>query len=131
AGNWTGVWASSPDDVYVVGTGILHWDGSRWSTAMPDFAFADVWGSGPNDVYAVGSGVLAHWDGARWTNWDGSRWSTSAVAGPAPAGPSSAGPGGPVPGWNGPLESVGGSGQDDVEGVGKDGKGVGLMSAGT
>jgi hypothetical protein len=109
--NLTGVWASSAEDVYVVGTGILHWDGSRWSTAMMDKGFADVWGSGPTDVYAVGSGVLAHWDGAHWSTWDGSRWITVVDGAPPNAGPAG-GPG------SGSFESVWGSGPDDVYAVG-------------
>jgi hypothetical protein len=111
ASSLTGVWASSPYDVYVVGTGILHWDGSNWSTAMMEKAFADVWGSGSTDVYAVGSGVLAHWDGASWGTWDGSRWITWGPGGPANAGPAG-GPG------SGSFESVWGSGPDDVYAVG-------------
>jgi hypothetical protein len=111
-GNFTGVWASGAYDVYVVGTGILHWDGSRWSTAIPDHPFNDVWGSGPNDVFAVGPAVVAHWDGARWSTWDGSRWSTP----PDGAGPAAGGGGGGPE--NGLLESVWGSGPDDVYAVG-------------
>jgi hypothetical protein len=106
AGDWTGVWASGPSDVYVVGTGILHWDGSNWSTGpMMQSGFTDVWGSGPNDVYAVGSGVLAHWDGAGWSIWDGLRWRAAQEAGAGPAG-------------LGSFESVWGSGPDDVYAVG-------------
>jgi hypothetical protein len=118
-GALNGVWASSTDDVYVVGNGILHWDGIKWSTAMPDFTFNEVWGSGPTDVYAVGSEVVAHWDGARWSTWDGARWSTwdgsssstSAGAGPPGAGPAGAG--------IGSLEGVWGSGPNDVYLVGR------------
>ena len=66
----TGVWASGPDDVFVVGFGIGHWDGAVMTLAdgSTDVAWGAVWGSGPNDVYAVGDvGTIAHWNGARWS----------------------------------------------------------------
>lgn len=66
-----GVWASGPDDVYVVGqSSIFHYDGARWVLVSPqtDQWLYDVWGSGPNDVFVVGSqGLILHYDGERWS----------------------------------------------------------------
>ena len=109
-GALNGVWASSTDDVYVVGNGILHWDGIKWSTAMPDFTFNEVWGSGPDDVFAVGPGVV-HWNGSQWsTILPGQGNPGSAGGGAGPAGP---------PGSASPIfYGVWGSGPGDVFVVG-------------
>ncbi|MBM7115553.1 hypothetical protein [Archangium primigenium] len=76
------VWASGPDDIWVVG-GLYqdygsvsstrsHWDGQRW-TAQRTFQglgdldyehFSALWGTGPTDVWL--NGVL-HFDGSKWT----------------------------------------------------------------
>ncbi len=73
---WTG-WASSPDDVFVVGLDVLaHFDGFRWSCFDDESEssdFTSVWGSGPGDVWVVESPTLGqperlhHWNGAEWT----------------------------------------------------------------
>lgn len=95
--SFSDVWGSGPHDVWIVGDrlagassgedlipAILHFDGTAWTTAdltLTDSAAARdprlsaVWGSGPNDVWAVGvsgyastsSALLAHYDGAGWT----------------------------------------------------------------
>ena len=76
------MWARAADDAWAVGAGfsqgsygpgVIHWDGSRWSSVMTD-AFPravpyGVWGSGPDDVWAVGDrGTIVHWDGGRWSS---------------------------------------------------------------
>jgi hypothetical protein len=84
-----GVWGSSTDDVFVVGTskgipewhkrflgrgGIFHFDGKKWSEmSSPDDEFLDgialygVWGSSSSDVYAVGSEwTVLYYDGVEW-----------------------------------------------------------------
>jgi hypothetical protein len=71
---FSGVWASGPDDVFLVGSGndgagIHHWDGQTW-TAMsipPVQGLRDVWGTSPTDVYAVGVSTILHYDGTSWT----------------------------------------------------------------
>ncbi len=91
----TGVWGSSPSDVFVVGglwptTGhIWHYDGTHW-TAMscPSAArtLLGVWGNSSSDVFAVGlSGTVLHYDGDSWstmssgTSWDlAGIWGSSA-----------------------------------------------------
>lgn len=87
-----GVWATAPNDVWVVGINdesiadVRHFDGNSWSGGRPLSTFDltvlnDVWGSSPSDVYAVGPGILIHYDGAVWTkipNIGGDRvWGTS------------------------------------------------------
>ncbi len=90
SGTWTavvtglpalwGVWAAGRDDVWVLGggtgglQGILHWNGSAW-TSMPTALLLDaIWGSGPNDVWAVGQDSIGH---GTILHWDGDAWSTS------------------------------------------------------
>jgi hypothetical protein len=53
-----GVWGSSWDDVFAVGTDgvIIHYNGSSWSAMSSGGAVSlfDVRGSSGNDVYATG-----------------------------------------------------------------------------
>jgi len=69
-------WASSPDDIFVVGSNVLaRFDGSAWTCydEPGSSAYASVWGSGPGDVWVFEGGGddaearLHHWDGAAWT----------------------------------------------------------------
>jgi subtilisin-like proprotein convertase family protein len=77
-----GVAAITPDDVWGVGDGIMHWNGNAWlSVPVPSLngrnvSFADVAASGPGDVWAVGTyfhqtygqiTLAMHWDGAQWS----------------------------------------------------------------
>jgi hypothetical protein len=65
-----GVWASGPNDLFVVGDrGLGRWDGASFSSAkLIGRSFHGVWGSGPGDVFAVGDGgTIVHWDGKEWT----------------------------------------------------------------
>jgi hypothetical protein len=71
---YSGVWASAPNDVFVVGSSddqgiILHFDGTSWSTmpAPPTGPLLDVWGTSGSEVYAVGVGTILHYDGQNWT----------------------------------------------------------------
>ena len=71
---YSGVWASGPNDVFVVGSTadhgvILHFDGSSWSImpGPPTGPLLDVWGTSATDVYAVGVGTIMHYDGQSWT----------------------------------------------------------------
>jgi hypothetical protein len=60
-----GVWSSSADDIFIVGSAlsghalILHYDGSVWSSAtnMDVGWLAGIWGTSGNDVFAVGPPV--------------------------------------------------------------------------
>jgi len=73
----TGGWASSPEDVFLVGQDVLaHFDGSAWSCfddpGVENF-YKSVWGSGPGDVWVAEMtdsffpDRLHHWNGEEWT----------------------------------------------------------------
>lgn len=81
-GIYRSLWGSSPDDLFLVGSGggstrALHFDGEGWSTVpaldgVPG-RFEVVGGSGPEDVYVGGGGgihgspeSLFHFDGTSW-----------------------------------------------------------------
>jgi len=60
-----GIWGSSADDVYAVGTlgDLYHWTGGEWRYEVTDTGatLTGVWGSGPGDVYvSVNSNVILH-----------------------------------------------------------------------
>lgn len=64
-----GLWASSVNDVFAVGDGILHYNGSSWSNMTgPAQTLRAVAGTGPRNVFAVGDNArLLHYDGISWT----------------------------------------------------------------
>lgn len=67
-----GVWGSSSDDVYAVGSygTVLHFDGAAWSVVLQEWAnFESIHGSGPEDVWVAG-GEVFRYDGARWSRVD-------------------------------------------------------------
>ncbi len=82
------IWGSSGTDVYALSNlfvdrwGILHYDGSTWSTLFvrgDREKLTGIWGSSPRDVFVVGQwnihvddspereGVILHYDGSSWT----------------------------------------------------------------
>jgi hypothetical protein len=87
----SGVYASSPDDVWVAGYSqapaggglrilLEHWDGTSWSLVpgpKGDQMLFAIDGTSANDIWAVGAhglyyGLALHWDGTQWTrNYDG------------------------------------------------------------
>ncbi len=63
------IWASGPNDILLVGTFPIRYDGTTWRLQdIPiDGQVYGVWGSGPNDVYVSGEvGQIAHFTGASW-----------------------------------------------------------------
>lgn len=87
--NVSDLWASSPDDVWVIGDDAIvgHFDGTSWSGTLAGSPFnASIWGSGPDDVYVLGTFELVHFDGTAWeevtldggAGGDGEVWGTSA-----------------------------------------------------
>lgn len=75
AGALSGVWGSSPSDVWIVGgrpgeAEIRHYDGLGWSEVdAPEGADLLVWvyGFGPDDAIAVGvGGTVVRWNGSAW-----------------------------------------------------------------
>ena len=64
----TGVWGSSPTDMWAVGGAgtVLHFDGTTVATVptITSVDLTDVWGTGPEDVWIVGrAGTALHFDG--------------------------------------------------------------------
>jgi len=59
----------SGEDVWAVGTQVLHWDGSQWnSVSDSNVEYNDLSALSPDDIWAVGrNGVIGHWDGQNWT----------------------------------------------------------------
>jgi hypothetical protein len=61
-------WAYAPNDVWVVGNGIEHWDGHAWTQQVPaGAAFTSVAGSFDTDIWAVGPTAVMHYDGKTWS----------------------------------------------------------------
>ncbi len=70
--NLTGVWGSSPTDMWAVGRAgsVLHFDGTAVRSVGSGVTvdLTDVWGTGPNDVWIVGdAGTALHFDGTAMT----------------------------------------------------------------
>lgn len=86
----TGVWGTSADRVWIVGSGTngsarLRLDGA-WTREELTGTLTKLWGSSPNDIWAVGyNGALAHYDGKQWTasrfgtEWYRDIWGISAT----------------------------------------------------
>ncbi len=54
------VWAGSD-------TGIIHWNGTAWSTPYPGVPGAKTFAAfASNDVYAAGGTLIQHWNGSAW-----------------------------------------------------------------
>ena len=66
-----GIWGTSSSNVYVVGGGIYHWNGSTWTdlgVSIPNTMYA-VRGTSPSDVTAVGyGGGFVRYNGSTWTS---------------------------------------------------------------
>ena len=80
----TGVTALAPDDAWVVGERVQHWDGKTWSelgTVRASGMLRGIAAVSPNDVWAVGSRAagedavlkpfVQRWDGERWRRLNG------------------------------------------------------------
>jgi len=61
------VWATSANDVYVVGNGIHHFNGTTWTASNIGLQLNRIWGSGPGDVYAGGVTALLHGSGSTFS----------------------------------------------------------------
>lgn len=90
-GEFGGVYGFSPNDVWVVGTNVLHWDSSKWKPfaftlrrtgpnsgtvitldqVLHGNYFSSIWGTSSNNLFAVGDkGVIVHYDGQKWTKME-------------------------------------------------------------
>jgi hypothetical protein len=67
-----GLWASGPDDVWVTGDRVRHWDGATWTDRSPTANVSfKIRGSAADDVWvSLANGgnrdSLWHWNGAGW-----------------------------------------------------------------
>ncbi len=69
------VWAAGPDDVWLGGGDLFHWNGTTWSefASGTNNGIFTIWGTASNDVWAgcIGSSspgtFLVHWNGSAWT----------------------------------------------------------------
>jgi hypothetical protein len=65
-------WTTGDKDVWVVGNGIEHWDGTTWTQQVPGGAgaastFTSISGSFPTDIWAVGPAGVQRYDGKSWS----------------------------------------------------------------
>ncbi|MDD5764969.1 MAG: hypothetical protein PHW79_01775 [Candidatus Marinimicrobia bacterium] len=66
------VYATAWNDVYLVGQGLLYYDGRKindwqWSDDLPMNLFQSVSGNGPNDIFLAGHfGTIIHYNGKTW-----------------------------------------------------------------
>jgi hypothetical protein len=61
-------WGLAPDNIVAVGAvGILHYNGSQWTSAYSGGPLYGVWGSDPDYIVAVGfNGAYIRYDGTQW-----------------------------------------------------------------
>ena len=89
-----GVWGTDVNNVYAVGfvdlsyspytyTGIMHWNGSQWTSAnylegflqgIYGFSSTDIWVVGSWQVDYNGFSLIGHWNGTAWTSWKFSQY---------------------------------------------------------
>jgi hypothetical protein len=68
------IWASGPDDVFLVGSdGSLHWNGKAWSQLALSPNLESISGTGPCDVWAAGHDSVPHQPAPLW-HYDGTTW---------------------------------------------------------
>lgn len=73
--NITGIWRSSPNDIWAVAGAntALHYDGEQWTAvaAGRTQGLAAIAGRSSDDIVAVGPGrKTLHYDGFTWRDWD-------------------------------------------------------------
>ena len=58
------------DNIYAVGaTGIIHYNGTNWSSEYSSGPLYGIWGSGPDYIVAVGiNGAYIRYNGTSWTS---------------------------------------------------------------
>jgi hypothetical protein len=62
--------AVAPNDVFVAGAQLLHWDGTAWTdVGEPGVQYQHVWASGDDDVWVttLSTFELHHYDGVAWS----------------------------------------------------------------
>jgi hypothetical protein len=71
ADSWVNaIWAVAPDDVWAVGSDILHWNGNSWDTELRVewnlTPFYDVWAGAGADVLVTDGSFLGRREGSQW-----------------------------------------------------------------
>ena len=80
--SFNAAWGFGADDVWAVGSNLMHYDGAGWTAVVNSTTAAvgdgtgttantdtmnGVWGAASKDVWAVGTdGDALHWDGTSW-----------------------------------------------------------------
>lgn len=136
-GALSGVWSSSPTDVWFAGDSTLHYSDGAWAT-MNDLEYTrSVWGDGAGTIWAVGlGGSTVQFDpsGAQTTPYSGTTQPLFGVWGSNPSDVWAVGLGGALIHWQGTswtpstipvttssLNAVSGNASDDVWSVGDEG----------
>jgi hypothetical protein len=66
------LWGSNPDDLYVVGEGLFHFNGDSlkrldWPSGTPSYFMSAIRGSAANNLFVVGSFcTVLHFNGSTW-----------------------------------------------------------------
>lgn len=89
------LWGTGPEDLWVGGEALLHWDGRSWlrfdcgSEHRLTPRVTSLWGTAPDDVWAAGTyflpsafeqldgpprRMLLHWNGQAWSLWFDQQW---------------------------------------------------------
>jgi photosystem II stability/assembly factor-like uncharacterized protein len=87
----TGIWGTSPRDLWVVGFGVIlssqdggaTWRADERATGPGAGGFGGIWGGSPDDVYVTADGLVFHTAdrGATWRSWRAPIARTGAVWG--------------------------------------------------
>ncbi|MFA4907672.1 MAG: hypothetical protein WC602_05370 [archaeon] len=70
------VYATAWNDVYLVGQGLLYYDGRKisdwpWPNTLPRNLLQAIRGNGPNDIFLAGHlGTVIHYNGKTWKYYD-------------------------------------------------------------
>lgn len=78
------IWGTSRNDVWLVGSGAAHWDGSRFTVATWTNVVNAITGSASDDAWVTNTssaGPLLHFDGAVWTQIDTPEGARSVASG--------------------------------------------------
>lgn len=72
-GNFYSISGNSASDIFVIGYGVYHYDGSRWSYMDSGAKFPvsgwEVWAASPSQLFvASNTHNLMHFDGVKWNN---------------------------------------------------------------
>jgi hypothetical protein len=66
--NFSAVWGPSVDDLFAVGDGVFHSDGSAWVELVTPITEASaIWGTSASSLWVAGGSFLYRFDGSDWT----------------------------------------------------------------